>query len=89
MDSAPLLAAAKLAADAIAKLIKPLQEAQKATEASPELIANLLNAAKQVAPVGYKLVAASKQAAPHITSKAKKEVNLPPASTITLCLTDN
>jgi hypothetical protein len=38
------------------------------------VIASLLNAAKQVAPLGYKLVAASKQAAPHITSKIKKEV---------------
>ena len=84
MDFAPLLAAAKLAADVIAKLIKHLQEAKKATEASPEQIANLLNAAERVASAGYKLVDASKQAAQHIASQAKEEVYLPPSSTITL-----
>jgi len=72
-DSNPLLQAARSAADAVARLIKPLQDAQKAGDASPEVIANLLNAAKQVAPIGYKLVAASKQAAPNITAKGKKE----------------
>lgn len=47
-ESAPLLAAAKAAADVIAKLIKPLQDAQKAPEASTEALNNLLNASKQV-----------------------------------------
>jgi hypothetical protein len=71
-EAANLLAAAKAAADAIAHIMKPLTEAQKSPD-NPAAQQALLEAAKKVAPVAYKLVALSKSTAPHVQNKQHKQ----------------